>query len=477
MPTSNYFTDDGPEIFLPPYEDEEDYAPPPSLNGGRVWQNPRTAGVITPQELSPIPGSVSPGVVTTPPPPGALPAGIDAGMEDMMQSDVPPGALPAMQRMAGGAGAGPSSGPPMPPGPDYGKLEQIYRDYPQLTKPKWYQRLGGAAVGFGAGWSNAASRTKHPIDIAAAEHNILHPGYDDEVAQWQAHAMPEEKIAGLEGSRQQAWWKNQELQARADMEKQHGAYWAHRAQVEQNQWKIDPKSGVIYNTITGERSARPETAQDRFDVAIALGSTKDEARRYALQEKGSAASDFTNVPPGSSVYDRANNKVVYTNPNRPVKETDPLVEQLRQGQLNAQQDRATDTVSNAKASDEDKIFKERQTEVAKLVAIAGVNTEKELWNDATSAEQLKQINRKYAPRLQNVQTRYEAGVERNGGTPDRYTVNPDTLEFVPRGGSAAAPHGAAAPTYTEAEVRRRAVLAGRDPEAAVKAARQSKLIP
>lgn len=223
MPTSNYFADDGPEIILPPYDDEEDYAPPPMLNGGRVWQNPRTAGVITPQELSPIPGSVSPGVMPAAPP-GAPQTGIDAGMEDMMQSDVPPGALPAMQRMAGGAGAGPSSGPTMPPGPDYGKLEQIYRDYPQLTKPKWYQRLGGAAAGFGAGWSNAASRTKHPIDIPAMEHNILHPGYDDEVAQWQAHAFPEEKIAGLEGSRQGAWWKNQEMQSRTIRDQAYADY-------------------------------------------------------------------------------------------------------------------------------------------------------------------------------------------------------------------------------------------------------------
>lgn len=470
MPTSNYFADDGPEIILPPYDDEEDYAPPPMLNGGRVWQNPRTAGVITPQELSPIPGSVSPGVMPAAPP-GAPQTGIDAGMEDMMQSDVPPGALPAMQRMAGGAGAGPSSGPTMPGGPDYGKLEDIYRQFPQLTKPKWYQRLGGAAAGFGAGWSNAASRTKHPIDIPAMEHNILHPGYDDEVAKWQAQAFPEEKIAGLEGQRQGAWWKNQEMQSRAIRDQAYADY----------------MKGVGRNGMVEVTPAIAKASGDQLKVGDHVPYT---LISHAMDIAGGKYAANQPVP----VYSEAIAKVlgVKIGTPQPKQVIDEAIRQITalnkpaaERNLNAADvlmhpgDFDEQTVDTARWEFEqmhrqpgDKPVSKNtwvqiQRNKANKLAAAEDKARRRL---AAGNENADAIEADRQADKQQAQEDYESEIETAGGSPDHY----DYPASVARG--ATGPKGPA-PTYTEAEVRRRAVLAGRDPNAAVKLARQNKLIP
>ena len=141
------------------------------------------------------------------------------------------------------------------------KLEAAIGERPQMTKPKWWQNALGAVAGFGAGWSNAASRTKNPIDIGALEQNILHPGYAQKLAMWQSRIEPLQQQAQIEAGKQQLETQERFREAQKDYYRQHGLYWAHRAQVEQNQWKLDPKTGTVYNTITGERQSPPPTPQ------------------------------------------------------------------------------------------------------------------------------------------------------------------------------------------------------------------------
>lgn len=476
----SYLPDEDGEIYLPPPPDYEDPAPPPALNGGRIWQNPQTVVPFTANELQYQNAPVAP-------PPGPS-VGPDDGYEDMMQSDVPnlpPGsALPAMQRIANAgpsSAVDPASGMPsgMPPGPDYGALEKVYRDYPKLKDPKWWQRVGGAAAGFGAGWSNAASRTKNPIDIAAMRENVLHPGYGEKVAKWQAGAFPEEKVAGLKGQQQAAWFKNQELHSRMVRDQAYADYMKGlgRNGVVEVTPAIDEASGhqlkagdhVPYTMVQHViDNAAGKFAQNQPwpvynpDLAKILGvpvGTKqpkwmvDEAmRQMQLENKESNLV----MPPASTLYDRTNHKALYTAPGRP-NEQDPLIHEQRQQNLWNSQDRASDTIANRKSADEAKVFKSRQGDVAKLIVSANaslassggtVDTEEDLWRIPAAAAKLKAINRQYAPALKNIEQTYEANVERNGGVAERYEINPDTLQYirVPMSQTAAPAPNAPAPT-------------------------------
>jgi hypothetical protein len=381
------------------------------------------------------------------------------------------------------------------------RLKEVYGQRPQLPQPKWWQNALGAAAGFGAGWSNAASRTRNPIDIGQLRQNILAPGYSQKLAEWQSRVTPLEQQAQVEGAKQEAWWKNQQLQAQTEMMRKHGDYWESRTQLERNQWKIDEKTGILYNTITGERSTPPPTADDRYRTAKALGSPDDEARYYAyngnLAGYGSTLSPAdkpTILPPGAILIG-PDHKEIASNP-KPDKDTS-IADELKLARLEEQQNRASDRIESTKAAQEQTILQDRHADVAKLLTAAGVSTEGELWADPTNAEKLKAINRRYAPRLQTMQNQYAASIRNRGGAAPGYDVNPDTLQAVPRGGgttqppttapaapapraapaSQAAPGKSAAPSYTEAQVRAAAVAKHKDPDAAVRIARERKLIP
>lgn len=103
-----------------------------------------------------------------------------------------------------------------PAGPDYSALSHAYSNYPVKQEPKWWQRLAAAAAGGAAGWSNAAGRSRNPINIGQMDENILYPGYDQKVGEFESRMLPVEKQAELAGQQQQAWWKN--LDALADIQ-------------------------------------------------------------------------------------------------------------------------------------------------------------------------------------------------------------------------------------------------------------------
>jgi hypothetical protein len=106
---------------------------------------------------------------------------------------------------------------------------------PVETQPKWWQRALGAAAGFGAGYSNAASRTKHPIDVNAMEQNILNPGYQSKLEQWQSRVAPLKAEADIEAQRQKLAEESAQSGARVGLEnaqageaKERGSYYSGR---------------------------------------------------------------------------------------------------------------------------------------------------------------------------------------------------------------------------------------------------------
>jgi hypothetical protein len=185
-----------------------------------------------------------------------------------------------------------SGGPPPVVGPANQALAAELAKQPVLPEPKWWQRLAGAGAGAAAGYSNAAGRTRNPIDLNELSQNILAPGYGQKLAEWKSRVAPLQQAAETETARNQAWWKNaatkagiDQKAAEAEMQRQHGKYFENRSEMEQNQWKIDPRTGGVYNTITGERKTPPQTPQDRVALAKSLGFDDDAARVYGLTSK------------------------------------------------------------------------------------------------------------------------------------------------------------------------------------------------
>ena len=378
--------------------------------------------------------------------------------------------------------------PPFPPNPGYesamGKLESIEADRPQLSKPKWWERaLAGAAGGL-AGWSNAASRTKNPIDIGAMQENILHPGYSQSLSEWQSRVIPAQAQADIEGQKQQAWWKNQELQARLQRDKAYEDYMEGLG-----------RGGSVDVTPEMEQlTGGVFKAGSRIPQSTATELARIEAGKYVKPEKTFTVTDpdmakQLKVPVGTAVpqsfylqalkpspnenewslYLNANNgdagkalaqwradKVAMSRQSR-----DPLADELRQARLDEMQSQASDRVESTKKAQEQVILKDRQAEVDNLLKAGNFNTEDDLWADPASAAKLKAINRKYAPRLQDVQDQYARSIRNRGGSAPGYRVDPDTLATTSLASTTPVPAGAppktaaaAAPTATSGPPKR-----------------------
>jgi hypothetical protein len=367
------------------------------------------------------------------------------------------------------------------PGPAYmdklTQLENVYGDRPKLAPPKWWQRGLGAAAGFGAGWSNAASRTKHPLDIGAMRQDILYPGAEDKLAQWQSKETPLEAQAKIEAQKQGAWWKQKQeetneayRQALGEQARAHGAYWLKRAQLEQNQWRPFGKNAAL-NTLTGEIRGGAKTPKDRYDeMSDVPGATEGMKQYYAAN--GSLAgygSTLANpdkpeaarpVGPGTALVDPTG-KQLYMNPNKPGSG--------RGGQGTANQFKQ---VEQKKGDRYVALEKEYRAKIATL-------------GDNPDANDLKLLNDQHEAAKQGIENDYANEISALGADPERYSYYQEQPGGGPQPGGkpkapaalTAKPQQTAAPTYTEAQVRAGAIAKGKNPDAAVKLARERKLIP
>jgi hypothetical protein len=348
---------------------------------------------------------------------------------------------------------GPAVGvPPVPSAdPIYQRLQELSGKMPIRPKPKWWQGLAAGAFGAGAGWSNAASRTRHPIDIGAVAENITAPGYGEEMKRFRSEVAPieaqaqiaaqraknESQIAAERAKAGQAEATSEYRRAGAEAARKHGDYWAHRAEAEQKQW-VPQKDGSVLNTITGERRGSPQTPDDKYKEAKALGATDEEARAWALGFKPAAktttGAPFFNVPPGGVAIDRNTGKVIYSNP-KPPKEVDPDVAANREQLHDQREAQDLDRIANSKETNEQKLHASRAREVAAAIARTASVSEQDLAKRQPAV--FAEINKRYAQQLQRVQNNFADALRRRGRPAEDWDVDPLTLEYRQR--SAAPP--------------------------------------
>lgn len=413
-----------------------------------------------------------------------------------------------------------------PPGPDrytaaLNKLEDLQSARPVLNNPKWYQRLAAAGAAGAAGWTNAAGRTR-PIDVAGVTQGVLHPGYTDKMAQWESKVAPAQATAALEGQRAQAGIAQQKMQSDAELKHaqtiaamQHGQYWLGRSQMERNQWKIDPKTGNLYNTVDGRIVNRAVTPEDRAVIARSLGATPQETKEYALNGKFTTPAEKAGPAPNRwTLLLKAHNndakaalsqynaeELAKKQAGRTPKETTELDIALKEDRLERARNAELDRIEKDKTRQEGLVQQRRTQEINNLFG-PGRMTQDQFNTPAGIAARVA-VNRKYAPELQNIQNNYASEARRRHIQVEDFKINPDTLEAVPvpratppetlspspaqthatnahtkHAGNAPAP-SAAPPAFkaTEAQIREGAAKRGINPEVAVQAARAQKLIP
>ena len=113
-------------------------------------------------------------------------------------------------------------------------MKKLVSSRPVMEQPKWWQRLAAGAAGAASGWENATGRTR-PIDVAAVTGNLLHPGYQDKLSQWQSRVVPAEALLDLEGKRMSAQEKAEQIHAQAEERLAH-------AQLNTVKWRIGIKN-------------------------------------------------------------------------------------------------------------------------------------------------------------------------------------------------------------------------------------------
>lgn len=376
--------------------------------------------------------------------------------------------------------------PPQPdPGPGAGyqdamsKLEGVYADRPQMQQPKWWQRAAGAAAGFGAGWSNAASRTRHPIDIGAMREDILEPGYNQKLAEWQSRVAPAQAQAEIEGQKQGAWWKNAQLQAQAQYLKAHadymeglgrGAYVDVTPEMETATggvfkvgMKIPGTTATEIARINAGKYEKPEKTMTVTDPDLAKrigvpAGTDVPVSIYQQALKPVPPEKPLVIPPGAAYFDPATNRPVYTNPREFAPE-----------KAHPQAFGAIETRKNTR-------LLQAEGEARKALAAAGND-------DETRARIMAGLDNT----KQQIQNDYENETNAAGGSASHYEYPTRQPGGAPAPAAAptpapapvaSAPHPAAAkPKYTEAQVRAAAAAKGKDPDAAVAMARLKNLIP
>lgn len=328
---------------------------------------------------------------------------------------------------------------------------QIEAKQPIRPVPNWLQRLAATGIGAAAGYSNAARRAA-PIDIAKTTEGILYPGYEAKLAAWQSKVSAAKQQVENQGQQVSAEYAGQKIQSETQLKQaqsyqamQHGEYWLQRSQQERNQWKIDPKSGALYNTISGQRVDAPPTALDRLTTAQALGATPEQAREYALNGKMTvqpqrntsdmqAYLDANHGDPEAALAAKLKDETAKAQQSR-----DPMADVYRQ---QAEDDRRAKESTQIDQSTQQAQQRVRQALTSQITQINNAT------NITDKGGEIARVKANAQRQLQDIQNGYAQTIRRRGGTADDYDVNPDLTytarnpygPFVPAG--AGVPAGA-----------------------------------
>lgn len=340
--------------------------------------------------------------------------------------------------------------------------EDIAAQRPVMGKPKWWERVAAGAAGGLAGFSNAAGRAR-PIDIPGMTQAIEHPGYQNRLEEWQSRMIPAEQRAEIEGQKAAAGWKSQEVagqaalrDAQATQAMAHGQYWLSRSEQERNQWKIDPKTGILYNTVTRQTIQAAPTVKDRYQTAIALLSAanggkplseedKQQALEYSFNGKLSEHADRN--PNEWALYLKANggdsaaaikawqaDKIAAAKAAR--RPTGGMTE-LQQINLDQRNNLNLDRIANKKNTDERSILDRHRIELSQTFDQNHMGTQ--AMGTPEGQKKIDEINGKYAHELQTMQDEFARQTRQwVPGTVDipdvDITANPTThkIEWNPR---------------------------------------------
>lgn len=308
---------------------------------------------------------------------------------------------------------------------------------PTLTSPKWWQRAAGAAAGFGAGWSNAASRTKHPIDIGAMEEGIQHPGYQQKLAEWHSRVQPLQDVATLDRAQADQERRDRGLDIQEDWNKAR----ASKANAEAKWWhgrpyptpKVADTQAARIERIEAAKKAGYKIDDNMANYFIVNGNLTGFAGTLANPDKPDAP--FT-LAPGAQRRDPSG-KLIAENP-RPPKEENPLAEMLRQQHIDENERKTTAAINKTKADTEDRVRVERERLLKPLLTQYAASSEADLYTiknperKAKAIAALHGINQGVAAALQRAQDEYAKAIRARGGEAVDYTVDPLTLASTPR---------------------------------------------
>lgn len=180
---------------------------------------------------------------------------------------------------------------------DLEALRNISMNPPPAPNPKWWQKaLAGAAGGF-IGYANAGGRIR-PVDPSGVIQAIEAPGWGRKLGDYQRQQQAAAQAAQISGSEAEALGNvasleasTEEKSARAESERQRGAYWEQKSLQEKNRYKVDPKTGAIYDTQTGEIKTPPRSLEqqmkDRRDALVEMGQDPNtpENQQYVREGK------------------------------------------------------------------------------------------------------------------------------------------------------------------------------------------------
>lgn len=224
--------------------------------------------------------------------------------------------------------------------PEYAKaidnMKALYAERPVQEPAHWWQRAIAGGLGALAGASNAAGRTKHPIDVTSATQNILHPGYQEKLQNWQGQQAQAQGPLDLEAARQNAELKAQQIAGQAESRNASAEWRRELANPHHNQQQLDPayarenfpwmrpdESGqfwvdkTVANTI---QKPVKETAPPR-PVIVPAGATvlgEDGKPLFTAPGKALAPTKPLVVKPGDTLLDE-NHQVLFQAPFKPLK--------------------------------------------------------------------------------------------------------------------------------------------------------------
>jgi hypothetical protein len=168
---------------------------------------------------------------------------------------------------------------------------------PVLPEPKWWQRLAGAGAGAAAGYSNAAGRTRNPIDLNELSQNILAPGYGQKLAEWKSRVAPLQQAAETETARNQAWWKNAGTAADIAYKKAHADYMEGLGRTPPLV-EVTPEMAAASGDILKVGSKIPSSTATEL-VRVAAGKYEKPEKTMVVTDPGLAS--VMGVKPGTAV--------------------------------------------------------------------------------------------------------------------------------------------------------------------------------